>query len=255
MNSRLQKKYSDWSEWRGREYLNTYFSVIETDEIATLRYIVTELKKIKEKKTHILEFGSGPIVAHALALVPYADIIDMVDYLDENLSEVSMWLEREPKAFNWNKFTELILSFEGRNTSKKSILEREEQLRKKIKLMRCDARRSPAIIASKKKKYDVILSTYCVDSSTNLIQIWKKYLHNMLSHLANNGHIILASLRKTDHYRVNGHTYPAVNINEKNLINALHAERCEVISLEVTQVPTQKINGFSSIMFAHAIRK
>lgn len=245
--------YSSWKEWNPKDYLTSYFSKLGEEEKITLDFIISRFKKIKKSRV-ALEFGCGPVLAQALAISPHVSEIHLADYLTINLKEIKKWINKDPEAFSWELFTEYILKKEGANPTKSKIINRENDLRKKIKrLSRCDAYHFPPF-KNPPFKYPIVLSIFCADSATTSKILWKRYMRNIFRMVAKGGDVILMALRKANYYKIKDRFFPCVYVDEYDIINIMEniGYKKSDIYLTVNNVPSCKPFGFKSIISLHA---
>jgi hypothetical protein len=178
-NARSPIQYSLWDEWNPRSYLNTYFETLGQDSIENLKFLIRELAEFKDSpKQKILDFGAGPTIFSGLLGAPYATEITFADYLESNLKEIDKWLHKKPDAFNWNNYTRYILKLENNLCSELNIRLRHEELRRKARIIRCDASLEKPLIHSP-ENFSLVISNFCADSSTDSKAKWKTYMKNM----------------------------------------------------------------------------
>lgn len=248
-------QYSVWNRWDAKGYLRQYFSRIEPEEEATLEFLVQRLRIIKGKYP-VLQFGCGPSIAETLPVVPYASEIYMADYLQTNIQEILSWMNKDPLGFNWNLFTGFVLKLEGMPHAISGIVDREEELRRKIKQIGlCDAGKLPPV-PDQRRRYPIVITTFCADSATSSKKIWKAYMKNILQLVAPSGHLFLGALRNADHYVLGDTTFPCADINEHDIVDILLGSNYDEnsIDLVVKNTPKAEKRGFKSIMLVRAMR-
>lgn len=248
-------QYSSWDQWDAKGYLHHYFSRIKPEEKATLEFLVQRLGTIKGEYP-VLQFGCGPSIAETLPAVPYASEIHMADYLPVNIQEILSWMNKNPGAFNWNRFTGFVLKLERISHTTSDIVKREDELRKKIKqISLCDAGKFPSI-PSQRRQYSIVITTFCADSATSSKKLWRKYMKNILRLVAPSGHLFLAALRNANFYLLGDNIFPCPHIDEHDIFDILLAGDYDKnnIDLVVKDTPEARSRGFKSIVLVHAIR-
>ena len=249
-------RYALWTEWSSKSYLDTYFSKLGPDSHENLKFLVRELQVFKGKpKRKILDFGAGPTIFTALAVLPYASEIHITDYLVDNLLEVNKWLRNDPDAFDWSLCTKEILELEGIIPDKKTVELREKALRStKTQISLCDA--SLPLPLKNNEKYPIVISNFCADSATASKDICKVYMKNIVSLVAKNGTLLLSALRNCSFYRIKNMQFPCANINEGDLITILLecGFKLKNIQVDICNIPECAPEGFTSMMFARAIK-
>src|SRR5262245_2485025 len=98
-------------DWSPAAYLADYYTAVQPDEQATMRFLV-EAAALVGDCAGLLEFGCGPTVHHLLPFVPRAQEIHVVDFLDRNLDAVRAWIDGDDGAWDWTPFTALTLELE-----------------------------------------------------------------------------------------------------------------------------------------------
>ncbi len=254
---RLEEKVSDFDEWEPKAYLKDYYSKVEQDERATIKFLVHEFKKIKNNPVAI-EFGIGPTLHHLIPLAPHVSEIHVADYLKSNLDEIMKWKYKERNFHNWNEFTRLTLQYEGIKTpTQKEIDERENLVRKRItKFLFCDASLSNPLRRST-RAYDFVLSCYCADSATILNDVWNLFMKNTISLLTPGGFFVTSALRNCTYYKVGNKLFPCANINEKDFQKIFKEPDFDItrVVIKVENVPEHKNVGYESIVLASGFKK
>lgn len=250
--------YSSWNKWNPKKYLEQYFHVLGKDSIETLKFINRELKKYKKNSfERVLDFGAGPTLIVSLAVCSYAKKVHLSEYLSSNLKEVNLWLNNDKKKFDWSNCTEEILKIETNNRIVKteSIKKRHAELKKKIKIFKCDASKSLALGKKNNNKYPLILAIFCADSATGSKLIWRKYMKNIINLLEPSGILLLAALKNCKYYKIGDNIFPSANINEKDVYEMFIENKIidENIKIE-TSISGRKEDGFDEIIFATAKR-
>src|SRR4051794_32721387 len=92
--------------WDAREYVEYYYGEHKTvpkDEEDMFRFYAPALRAIGHVP-RALEIGCGPVLHRAAQTVRWADRLDMADYDDGNIEQLRMWLDNDPKAFDWSVY-------------------------------------------------------------------------------------------------------------------------------------------------------
>ena len=83
------------------------------------------------------------------------------DYSEKNLETLQKWLEKDPTAFNWSPFFgNVVMKLEGK--SEKEAREREEVVRRVVKVAHCDIYADPPIQKEFQCPYDVVIDSCCL---------------------------------------------------------------------------------------------
>lgn len=243
----------DWQEFDPKAYLREYYSDLETENSALVRFFVDIYKTIPNASS-LLDFGGGPTIYPLIGAATRVKEIHFCDYLETNLAEVLLWLEGKKVAFNWQSFVSATLTLEkDRPCTPNDITEREEQLRKRItRLSRCDARLNPPL-PGPVRKYDVVVSNFCAESATDDRQQWRTFMFNIASLVRPGGKFIISALKGAHSYSVGRKVFPAVNLNEADLVWGLMTAGCKPESIDIRSVPADRPSRYyQGLMLATA---
>ena len=109
----------------------------------------------------ILEYGTGPVVMNSISAAAHASELVWSDYSENNLEILRKWLGKDPTAFNWSPFFDnVVKKLEGK--SEKESREREDVVRKVVKVAQCDINADPPIQKEFQGPYDVVIDSFCL---------------------------------------------------------------------------------------------
>lgn len=241
-------------EWVPKDYLSTYYSEVEPDEIETIKFFADSIKRT-DHKDPVLIFGTGPTLHHVFLTATKATEIHVADYLPENLREIKKWVDKEEDAHDWKPFVRYTLQCEGiPSPTDEDITAREDVVRGKItKYIQVDAGNTDPMGHEQRESYGLVLSPYCADSATGDKDVWKRYMRNITSLVKPGGTFITAALRDCASYEVGERSFPCANINEKDMKGVLGMLD---FSHGNTNIEYRELegHGYSGIVLAHALK-
>lgn len=241
-------------EWVPKEYLKTYYSEVEPDEVDTIQFFVDSLKKT-DHTGPVVFFGTGPTLHHIFLAAPRATEIHVVDYLPKNLEEIKKWVDKDEEAHNWKPFVEYTLRSEGNLSPTPTEVEaRENLVRNKItKYVQADAGNFNPLGDEYRESYSLVFSPYCADSATGDKNVWQKYMRNITSLVKPGGTFITAALRNCKSYQVGEKEFPGANINETDMERVLGMLD---FSQGNTNIEYRELegHGYSGIVLARAVK-
>lgn len=242
----------DWRRWNPKAYLRQYYttSVIPSDEVAILSRIVPYLRKKDMIFQKAIEFGAGPTLHHAVALIPYVRELHVADYLKNNLDEIRSWLDGNPSAHNWDMYIQGILKLEGAG---ETVEQRKNTLRSRITtLLKADIKHRDPI--GKDVKYSLVSSFYCADSIADSKVKWKKYMHNLFRIIEPGGTIIVSALGNSSKYQVGRYYFPSASLREADFWDLFQNSVFDRNKLDIHEasVPEWESEGFTSVLVAIA---
>lgn len=248
------------SHWDSQAYLREYYSLphIPDDEVIVVRHLVQWLKQTGKIFTRAIDFGCGPTVHLLAPIAPYVEEIHCADYLAENLAEIQKWRENRPDAHNWDLNIRHVLEVEKQaNATDDEVEARKSLMRHKITTLRhCDLRAEQLL--GEEITYDLVLSAYCVDASTNQKDEWCQLLGKLLALCAPiGGAIVLLSSCCAHNYHLQGVRLPFANVDEKDIANILANS-----GFDLDQALIEKVSicdwaelGFDKVVIAIATKR
>ncbi|BCM92906.1 hypothetical protein IAD21_04790 [Abditibacteriota bacterium] len=257
MSTLTNTPVSDYSQWQPEEYLREYYGGGEVlpDEHFAMEFLVEALKRLADVPI-ALEFGCGPTIHHALAMAPVTNEIHLADFLESNRVEVGKWLGSDPAAFNWKHFGKETLELEGNpNPTDEQIAEREALLRARVtKVKFGDAFNTNPLGIDKREYYPLVASHYCAEACTTDKGEWRDCMTNISSLVEPGGTLILSVCGAANAYAVGDRNFPCAGVDEVDVLSSLRDNGFTDIDVRVRQVPSQTEQGFSSVVFASAVK-
>src|SRR6478735_3749387 len=169
-------------DWVPADYLRDYYTRVEPDEVATIRFLVRGMADAAADRP-VLVYGTGPTMHHVFLAAPRASELHLGDYLDANLAELRRWLDRDPQAHDWRAFVRWTLESEGTVADANAVRRREELTRSRTtRLVHVDGRRP-----SSGPKYATVISAYGADSATQHHAEWAAFMTNILDRVEPGG--------------------------------------------------------------------
>lgn len=248
-------EYSPWNEWQANDYLSEYYNEVMPDEQHAISFLCEMMKKLPEVPV-ALDYGCGPTIHHAAALVPKAKEIHLAEYLPDNLAALQRWIDNEGDVHDWSSFTDYILRMEGNfEPTDADIKLREAQSRKVItKLIQSDAGDTDPLGPDMRGHYPLVTTHYCAEGATSCKETWALYMTNICSLVAPGGTIILSSCGAADFYTVGDRMFPCAGVNAVDIVSMLQKNGFADIDLRVRSVPDHSEQGYGSVIFACATK-
>ncbi|MBK6599648.1 MAG: hypothetical protein IPG25_17910 [Proteobacteria bacterium] len=248
---------ADYSEWRARDYFQTYYSeVVLPDEQAVLAYQVDVMRARGQRFGRGLEYGCGPTLHRAIAASQYAFRIDMADWLADNLSASRDWLLADIDNPDWKQFTHYILGREGHaEPTNQQVEQREAHTRKVVRgLYISDARWRQPLGPERDAFYDLIVSGFCLDAVSDDQLVWRQCMQNLLSMLQPGGTLIIHALHQCRAYKCGERMFPGANLSKDDMQDVLLDGGCTRASIDVQVIPCpdNQIYGYNGILTASA---
>jgi len=245
--------FASWDEWSPADYLRDYYSVVEPDEIETIRFLAEAASGIAGQPP-ILVFGCGPTLHHVFPLAPYASELHLVDFLPSNLDAIQSWIKGEQGGHDWSAFVRYALECErDENPTDAAVADRQQMVRDKVaRLVTADAGHVDPLGADYRAFYPVVVTCYCADSATEDKAVWRRYMRNIGSLAAPGGLVITAALRNATFYTVGDRRFPSANIDDVEMRQSLEADLgLNSVVVETRLLPAHEAQGYSGVILAH----
>ncbi len=268
-----QKKFE--REFGAREYLLNYYKqadlemvrkyVVQKDAAAETMRIMMFLDltcaplvvaTFGEGEATLLELGGGPTLYQLMNIMNEVKEIHFTDFVEDNLNEVRLWKDNDPRAYDWNQFLEaaLMLRKDSAKVTSEEVKVSEEELRNKIThIGHCDIFKPD--LGVERENYDIISTHFVAESATSSRTEWQKALGNIHRKLAPKGLLIMSALRGAKgSYKVLEKEFPAVELYEDDMEKGLQAAGFSVI--RISSIHTEdKSNNYEGFMFVVAQKK
>ncbi|RYX85740.1 hypothetical protein EON83_05220 [bacterium] len=249
------EKYSDWSEWNPKDYIAEYYSEVIPDCRFAMEWLLESLADVPPVDC-ALEFGTGPIPVFTFPLSLRAKEIHLADYLQVNVDELSKWANNAPDAQDWLHFSQEMLHLQGHPLAPEAQARAiEKATRARItNITLGDAKQTNPLGADKRGSYDLVTTHCCAESATSNKDEWRVFISNIFSLVAPGGTLIQTVVEGATYYRVGNRAFPAAGITRHDVIDCLVDNGFTDIDLRVRNTPGNSEQGFSSCVFARAVK-
>ena len=220
-------------------YLKYHYGVVDSFHRHSLKYLHEFCKCYEAPSTgpglKILEFGAGPVIANVISASLYASEIVLSDYLESNRKVLQMWLDRDPKAPNWSPFFQYVVQeLEGKSIVEAA--EREEEMRQVIEaIIPCDIHNDPPVEQAYHGPYDLILSSYCLESACKSLKEFSEAVSKLAELTKPGGKLVIVTMDgpgETFFYMVGEKRFINLSITEEALTNILQRNGFHDITIE-----------------------
>ncbi|MDV3348968.1 guanitoxin biosynthesis pre-guanitoxin forming N-methyltransferase GntF [Leptothoe sp. ISB3NOV94-8A] len=251
----VETKYTDYSAWDPKQYLQEYYSGIMPDEQYCLEFLVESLKRI-ESVPVALDFGSGPIISHILPLVTKAHEIHVSEYVESNLIELKKWFSGDPTAYDWQLFTQKVLQLEGHQLPEPlEVQQRELDARQKVTLITPgDVREPNPLGESKRTFYPLVTAHYCAEGISLNKDEWRTYMRNIMGMVQPGGTLITSACGSGNYYRVGDNCFPSTELNPQDVLSCFLDNGFVNLDIRVRDLPEYSEQGFFYTIFACGVK-
>ena len=242
--------------FQAREYLEEYYpdGEIGSENTALLDFYHSACRELSGRTW--LEIGGGPTLYQLVSASAKVGSIVFSDYLEENLATVGSWLEADEPGL-WRSYIEAALRLEGLpSPSEAEITERAQLIRDKVIELRRINIKDPSSLAELQESFDVVNSSFCIDSITNDLEEWQVLLGRLGGPIKPGGTLILCSLGNSTSYQVKDKAFPAVELSQEFILTSLASLGYDVASALVRTIESEAGHGpsYGSLICVKVVR-
>ncbi|XP_033728542.1 nicotinamide N-methyltransferase-like isoform X1 [Pecten maximus] len=177
----------------------------------------------------LLDVGTGPTIHTLITAYNHVDEIYLSDYLPQNLQYLEKWLEGEINQPT--KLIDYVMSLEKRTMTAR---QRETEIRSKVKgILPVDVTKSkPLGDTYNDTQFDIIISSYCIETAVFTVEEYGKCLENVASLLKKGGYLILFVCLNGDNYQIGEYKYRALSITREELQSTMRQVGFDIVAAE-----------------------
>lgn len=238
-----------------KEYLRQYYSLpqLAEDDADLFRILCAWLKQTGRTFATALDVGCGPTIHNTFAIAPYAERIELADYLPANLAENRKWLAGEADAHDWDPLFRGVLTCEGTDVSQLEV--RKALYRSRVAALHpCDLRMPDPL--GTPARYDLVTSFFCAECVAGTVDEWRSIMGRVLELVRPGGAVFFAAIRNAERYRVLGRWFPSTPITEHDFYDLLprHGFPASAIVAQAIPAPDWADDGFDQICLVSATK-
>ena len=206
----------------------------------------------------LLEFGGGAVLTNLISAAPKCKEIVFGEFEEDNRDAVSLWLSKDPSAFNWQLFFSYVVgTLEG--GTEENIEERKELLRKKVKaVVPFDIFQANPL--EDKGPYDIVTSSLCLEYIGLTKEQYRKSVAKV-AHLLKPGGIVVMEVHEGVYsWAFAGKTIDQNPTSRELLREALESAGLSQIKMEIQPLESlqakelDNVPGLTSLMFVVATK-
>lgn len=206
------------------DYLREYYLNVSDENRTILSFFAEASIRVNGAPRH-LDIGCGPTIYQIISIAHYASEIVCTDAYQESLDEVNRWRNAHPNAFDWKNFIKEALFLEvGRKPSSKEIMEREQEIRSKVRLVEMldvsDKNKFVSFL-NNRGPFGTISSVFALEVIAKSHQHLQSLARIIYQHLSAKGIFFIVMVEGGNEYKV-GDTYlPNLKIDRHQLMKIL----------------------------------
>ncbi|KAG8574694.1 hypothetical protein GDO81_009278 [Engystomops pustulosus] len=184
----------------------------------------------------LIDFSTGPIIPHLLAICDYFSDIIVLEPNDFCMREMEKWQNGEEESCDWSNISDCFPELEG---DRDKWIKKEETLKSKIKNVIFDLSKDDPSESLALSKADSLTSFYLLGQTSKDKEAYRKNLRKLSSRLRLGGHLILTGTFNVKHFSIGEEKYHSLNIDKDFLRKSLedagfNIEMFETLDSKVT---------------------
>lgn len=240
---------TDYQLFNPVAYLNQYFYATDVENNRLIRFFTNVVHTNDLDGASMLDFGCGPVILAVISFCRKCAEIHMGDYLEKNLEQVRWWLEEADQCFNWDPFIRHALECEAlaevdqmNGSSSVSVLAsavaaRSALMRQKVtRLLPGDACNAHPVGPEGSNRYDVLVSSFCLEAITKDIGEWQVLVANISTMLKPGGLLVMNTVLDSVAYGVGDRYFATCNISKQVLLDTIVQAGYQASSIEIEEV-------------------
>ena len=196
------RSFNSYTEFESSPYLEYGYSTL-TENYSRLKFYHEAFKSLPNG-VKVLEYGTGPVIMSTISAALNASEIVLSDHAESNCSALRQWLNGDDDAFDWTPyFNYVVKELEGEN--EKEVKDRQEKVRNLVKaVVHCDLTCDPPIEQSYNQLYDVVISSFVLESVAHTHDEYKICATRLGKLVKPGGVILIATVENNIGYYVVG---------------------------------------------------
>uniref|UniRef100_A0A8C4RDH0 Phenylethanolamine N-methyltransferase n=1 Tax=Eptatretus burgeri TaxID=7764 RepID=A0A8C4RDH0_EPTBU len=164
------------------------------------------------KGSRLLDVGTGPSLYQFFSACEKFSEIVLAEFSEANRQELQRWLSKDPHSHDWSSYLQYSCKLEGRSCEEEKV----DKLRNAIKkIIPCDVTLPNPLHPEVLPKFDVIQSSFCLESALSDETSFRGALQALRSLLLPNGHLVLIGSLGESFYKVGSVLFGSLTLSEQ----------------------------------------
>lgn len=231
-----------WNSFDPLAYIEDNYLKIHDEDRNIMDALIRHYDSLPKLKD-ALEIGVGPNLYPVMAMLPFVDKIEGVDYSKPNI----LYLKRQLKKLdkNWYKFWKLFNNL----SSKYRNMNLEKDLKKKLLIKRGD------IFKLEEDRYDLSSMFFCAESISSDRDKFVLACRKFISSVKHSGYLIAAFMENSKGYSVGGVEFPAFSVDLNFLCRTFKQDTTNLKIKHILVAKKPLRAGYTGMLFLTANRR
>ncbi len=249
---------SVYTSFNPKQYLQDYYTEEPDDEDRfSMRFVLDSLALLPSDSV-VIELGGGPVLDTVAAVCGQERVreVHFCDYVPENLDEVRRWLNKEPDAFNWDRYIAFVLQHEGKAGDPDEVSKRARAMRHKItQVFECDVRQSDPLPHQPNRAYDLAIAQTVTETAATTVNEWLVVIQNISTLVVPGGWLLISVVTGTSGYYVGQKLFPCLNLTDDDIQQGYREAGYELETLRIDKMPALGDRDYAGITNVIARKK
>ncbi|XP_077135611.1 nicotinamide N-methyltransferase-like isoform X2 [Ranitomeya variabilis] len=173
----------------------------------------------------LIDISLGPIIMHLISVCEFLEEISMLKLNDASITELELWKNKDPKAFDWSQTSKLFM--ELKQLSSDGWEEQEEILRGKIKeILKLDLCNDDLL--NSLPKFDCATVVWGLETISKDHEDYRKNLKKFNNLIKVGGHLLCYANINSSYFKIGGHKFHILPCDESFYRKVLKKEGFEI---------------------------
>jgi hypothetical protein len=195
--------------------------------------------KIEKTDIKFLEYGGGATISRLITTCSHVQDIIFAEYLETNREAFEAWIDKDPKAYDWQPILEFIVQdLEGKGQGE--VAKREDELRQKIRaIVPCDIKADnileiPSNLCEKYgTPYDVVATSNCLEAVLASEQEYKDVVKKLAKLVKPGGYLVMHGVLHETCYFIGSNKFSTLTLNKGLVIEGMKNAGLKEIDIEL----------------------
>ena len=222
---------ADYLNFDAQTYLERYYGTIDSENEALIRFIARSMSTLNRSNGSFCDAGCGGSLCASLIAANYVGSIVLADYSRCSREAITLWMNRDPRAFGWDTFDSYIQELIRSSEVPSAILRR-----KFAAVLDLDVTKSsPLSETGDKFLFDYLYSGFCLEHACDSAVGFSECLGNVSTLLRFGGELILITLMNGRAIFIDHQAYAVATLSAMDVREALAQHGFEIESEEFVQ--------------------
>lgn len=247
----VMKPANDFSSFSSHEYLNEFYPTLNPENEFLLRFYHDFYASIPHQKS-LVEIGGGPTIFQLLSAARKVDEIIFSEYAQSCRDEINVFLQDDPKGWNWDTYIQFEIDLEKKNETVESM---KKLLRSKIKnVIPCDVFKSNPLEPSTYPLFDILTMGGVVECISKTEDELMLGFQNSFSLLKNDGYFVGFFAKNFTKWTHKDQIYEILPINEAYIEKLFPTLGMKIIAITPSIPPDYK-QEYEGIFAVSAVKR